>query len=71
MRYRIFGAGWPVGQHLIPTGTIVDTAIDAWAIGLTPPPNAQALDDEAQQLLSQIYGVPPQWWTAAIPDGVK
>jgi hypothetical protein len=70
MRYQIFGPGWPVGQHLVPTGTVVDTSVDEWAIGLTPPPNCMALDDEAQQVLSQVYGSPsPPWWAPAIPDG--
>jgi hypothetical protein len=68
MKYRIFGSGWPVGSHLIPTGTTIDTNIDTWAAGITPPPNCQALDDEAAQLLQEIYGAPPQWSSPAIPD---
>jgi hypothetical protein len=58
MKYRIFGPGWPVGQHLVPTGTVVDTSVDEWAKGLTPPPNCMALDDEAHQAMVKAY--PPE-----------
>jgi hypothetical protein len=53
MRYRICGAGWPVGQYLIPTGTVLDfSKPDMWtkiAEGLAIPINATPLDEEAHE----------------------
>jgi hypothetical protein len=51
MRFQITGAGWPVGQYLIPSGSVIDsTSDDHWSLfarGLTLPINATCLDDEA------------------------
>ena len=59
MRYQITGAGWRVGQYLIPSGTVIDTgATDRWSLfarGRTPPINCTALDDEAWQAQLQAY----------------
>jgi len=60
MRYRISRA-WPLdhGRLLAPSGTVIDSnSDDEWsrcARGLTPPWDAQALDDEAYQLMLRSY----------------
>src|SRR5262249_34308674 len=60
MRYRISRA-WPLdhGRFLAPSGTVIDSnSDDEWsryARGLTPPWDAQALDDEAYQLMLRSY----------------
>jgi hypothetical protein len=60
MRYRISRA-WPLdhGRFLAPSGTVIDSnSDDEWsryARRLTPPWDAQALDDEAYQLMLQSY----------------
>jgi hypothetical protein len=59
MRFQLQRHGWPVGQYLIPEGTIIDAKSDgAWtnmARGRAPPPNAIALDDEAADLMFKRY----------------
>jgi hypothetical protein len=59
MRYQITGAGWPIGQWLVPTGSTIDaSATDHWsstARGLTIPVNATCLDDEAWQAQLAAY----------------
>jgi hypothetical protein len=49
-----------VGQYLIPGGTQIDLndAAWAWLSEAVSPPNAQALDQEAYDLLAQYY---PGW----------
>ena len=60
MRYRISRA-WPLdhGRLLAPSGTVIDSSSDdewsRYARGLTPPWDAQALDDEAYQLMLRSY----------------
>jgi hypothetical protein len=59
MRFQITGAGWPVGQYLIPSGSVIDsTSDDHWSLfarGLTLPINATCLDDEAWQAQLAAY----------------
>jgi hypothetical protein len=59
MKFQITGQGWPVGQYLIPTGSIIDaSADDHWSLfarGLTIPINATPLDDEAWQSQLRAY----------------
>jgi hypothetical protein len=44
MKYRVGSSGFPVGQWLIPAGTLIDTdAADQWSTlcrGLSPPVDA-------------------------------
>jgi hypothetical protein len=51
MRFQITGQGWPVGQFLIPSGSIIDASADHWpalfARGLKIPITATPLDTEA------------------------
>jgi len=60
MRYRISRA-WALdhGRLLAPGGTVIDgNSDDDWSLyarGLTPPWDAQALDDEAYQLMLRSY----------------
>ena len=60
MRYRLSRA-WPLdhGRQLAPSGTVIDSnSDDDWsrlARRLTPPWDAQALDDEAYQLMLRSY----------------
>jgi hypothetical protein len=59
MRYLILDQGLPVGQWLIPAGTIIDAAAtDMWStlmLGRVPPPNAQALDQAAYDAMRLAY----------------
>src|SRR5262249_55893693 len=59
MRFQITGQGWPVGQHLIPSGTLIDfSERNMWtalAQGRGIPLTATALDDEAWQAQLQAY----------------
>src|SRR5262249_12393003 len=63
MKFRVEGAGWPVDQWLISSGTVIDTtADDTWSRlvrerRLIPPLNASALDDEAWEALVRTYPV--------------
>ena len=60
MRYRISRA-WALdhGRLLAPSGTLIDSKSDddwsRYARGLIPPWDAQALDDEAYQLMLRSY----------------
>jgi hypothetical protein len=62
MRYLLTGHGFPVGQYLIPVGTVIDVpakAGDDWsrlATGKTIPRNAQPLDQQAFDALVKAYG---------------
>jgi hypothetical protein len=59
MRFQIAEAGWPVGQFLIPAGTVIDTeADDDWSRlvrerGL--PLNARPMDNEAYEFMVRAY----------------
>jgi hypothetical protein len=58
MKVQVTGGGWPVGQWLIPAGTILDAK--DWTFNSTPlpwlpPPNMMALDQEAFALMSRHY----------------
>ena len=59
MKYQILSGGFPVGQHLIPAGTIIDTdANDQWsslAKGRPPPLNVMALDKVTWLWLQKLY----------------
>jgi hypothetical protein len=66
MKFRVGGSSWPVGQHLIPNGTVIDTTgnpeqMNQWSRevlkrGLLPPVDAQPLDDATYQQMVAIYG---------------
>jgi hypothetical protein len=62
MRYQLTQYGWPVGQWLIPVGTIIDagnpqTDWDRLAASVVggPPPNAIALDQECYDKMCLVY----------------
>jgi hypothetical protein len=59
MKYQITGQGWPIGQFLVPTGSIIDaSADDHWSLcarGLTIPITATCLDAEAWQAQQAAY----------------
>jgi hypothetical protein len=59
MLYQITGHGWPIGAHLIPTGTIINSSgTDQWsqlAKDLPPPLNSMPLDWETWQELKRLY----------------
>jgi hypothetical protein len=62
MRFQLRGHGWPIdgGRHLIPEGTIIDTADAGWAkvmqgAGSMPPPNAMPLDQQTYDLMRTRY----------------
>jgi len=59
MRFQILGGGWPVGQFLIPSGTIIDTNVeDQWSTlvkGLRPPLNAMPLDRLTWNWMQGLY----------------
>jgi hypothetical protein len=58
MRFQVV-RNWPVGQYVIPGGTIIDRASnDRWSqIGAQhiPPPDAIPLDTGATNLLAAVY----------------
>ena len=57
MKVQLLG-GWPCGQFLIPSDTILDDADPAWAgvLAANPLPiNAIALDQDAADALSRTY----------------
>jgi hypothetical protein len=63
MKYQICGAGWPVDQWLIPTGTLIDdvSGTDQWSTlirerELKPPVNASPLDQSTHALMVKLYG---------------
>jgi hypothetical protein len=59
MRYQILNGGFPVGQHLIPAGTIIDlNGTDQWSQlvkGLRPPLNVMPLDRPTWLWLKKLY----------------
>jgi hypothetical protein len=62
-RYQITGAGFPVGQWLIPTGTLIDdvSGVDQWSTlvrerGLVPPVNASPLDQNTHAQMVVVGG---------------
>ena len=59
MRYQILSGGWPVGQYLIPAGTVINTASDdQWsnlAKGRPPPLNSMPLDWETWQKMKKLH----------------
>ena len=59
MKYQILGGGFPVGQHLIPAGTIIDTdANDQWsnlAKGRPPPLTAMPLDRLTWEWMQKLH----------------
>jgi len=59
MKYQIALHGWPVGQHLIPVGTILVFAkFDDWtqlAGRRAPPRNAMPLDQQAYDVMREHY----------------
>jgi hypothetical protein len=64
MKYQISGGGWPIGQWLVPAGTIIDldgkadhqlTEWERLAQGRVPPRDAIALDDETYALMVNAH----------------
>jgi hypothetical protein len=60
MKFQITGAGWPVGQYLIPASTIIDSnADDDWSRHArdqkVPPINSTPLDLEAYDAMVKHY----------------
>jgi hypothetical protein len=59
MRFRITGAGWRLGDALVPADTVIDLAkSDRWsklAKGKTIPINATPLDREALEAQVAAY----------------
>jgi hypothetical protein len=59
MIYLIRGGGWALngGASLVPAGTMVDTTKQEWQWlkDVTPPPDVQALDQEAYDLMAETY----------------
>jgi hypothetical protein len=53
MKFQVNGQGWPVGQSLVPAGTVIDTSASDWSSlrGYVLPPNVTPLDDEAYQAM--------------------
>jgi hypothetical protein len=59
MKFKITGAGWRLGDALVPANTIIDASVkDRWsklAKGKTIPINATPLDEEAWQAQLAAY----------------
>ena len=59
MKYLITGAGWPVQDHLIPPGTVIDPlGEDQWsrlARGRPPPLNAMPLTWHTWQWMKALH----------------
>jgi len=61
MRFQLKDTGWPIGQYLVPVGTILDlgnptTDWDRLAMSHMPPPlNAVALDQECAEFMHRVY----------------
>jgi hypothetical protein len=62
MKFKIIGAGWQLGDALVPADTVIDLVkSDRWsklAKGKTIPINATPLDEEAWQ--AQLAAYPNQ-----------
>ena len=65
MKFQLVGHGWPIGQYLVPVGTIIDTddpndswrwLWQSWLPEKPPPVNALPVDQETYDLLAQTYG---------------
>ena len=58
-RYEVTGRGWPVGPHVIPAGTVLDTADWEWeGLALPRPPPIDAvvcLDQAAYNEMVEHY----------------
>jgi hypothetical protein len=67
MRYQITQHGWPVGDRLIPNGTVIDDASqDDWSKlirtkGLSPPINAMPLDQPTWTAMQSLYPDHIKW----------
>lgn len=59
MRYQLINHGFPIGDKLIPVGTVISSdADDEWSMlakGRVPPPNAVCLDQECWDLMQSVY----------------
>jgi hypothetical protein len=62
LRYRLNGAGWPVGPWLIPSGTTIDYALRAdtwskecWNRQLIPPLGSTPLDALTHDYMLNAY----------------
>ena len=74
MKFQVGQGGWPVGQHLIPAGSIVDTSTFEWAWllagplanGNVPPMNCQAQDQATYNSMVNKYG----YWRVFYGPGI-
>jgi hypothetical protein len=60
MKFQVNGAGWAIGQWLVPAGSVLDTreGTDHWsniARGKIPPLASSPLDDEAHAAMVANY----------------
>jgi hypothetical protein len=60
LRYQITQTGWSIGAVFVPNGAVIDTVAgtDDWsklAQGLSPPLNAQPLDQAAWAAMKSLY----------------
>jgi hypothetical protein len=63
MKYQLAQHGWPIGQWLIPVGTVIDHGkapeqMNDWeklALGKLPPMNAVPLDTDCAEAMAKGY----------------
>jgi hypothetical protein len=76
-RYQIHQHGWPIGQWFVPEGAIIDdiNGTDTWSLlvkakQISPPPNAQPLDQATFERMKILY---PVHRIRTVPggDGIK
>jgi hypothetical protein len=65
MRWQLVDHGWPVGQWVVPVGTVIDGPDPRWvetglALPLPLPLNAWCCDQDALDLMRQWYH--PHLW---------
>jgi hypothetical protein len=70
MRWQLLG-DWPVGQWLVPAGTVLEGTAPTWngiPLPMPMPLNAISLDDEAALMMLKWYG--DQWHRLHFGPGV-
>jgi hypothetical protein len=79
MRYQLTQHGWPISDRLIPVGTVIDDVAGqddfsklVRARGLSPPINAQPLDQATYNSMKQFHGPDMVRWIRTVPgaDGI-
>jgi hypothetical protein len=76
MRWQIGGTGWPVGQFMVPPGTVLTAVVSGgeivppvWnsvALPMPPPIDASALDEQAALFMLKSY--PEELWYRLVFD---